>query len=204
MEGANMETRNKLKEAKYFLEILPKAQEEPDIFYYNLGAFLNSWRSVLDIMLYDFAEYYALGFTREDDMDDKEFHAVATALHNEEAVKFIKWWRQKQGMLKNSPLWKKRIIGFHRGKMNIQSYVYVSGSGGTSGTISPYVAPLDLPDDSSLGALVPQAIPVETPQPPILVFSDFPDKNLIEMCTKAFAELEAIVAEAEKSFEIHL
>jgi hypothetical protein len=43
-------------------------------------------------MLYDFAEYFSLGFTREVEMNDKKFCAVAKPLNRNEAVDFIKWW----------------------------------------------------------------------------------------------------------------
>ena len=201
-----MHTRNKLREAKYFLDILPEMQEDADKFDYNLSAFLNAWRSVLDIMLYDFAENYALGFSRDVEMNHKEFHAVASALTNHEAVRFIRWWRKKQGELNNSPLWEKRIINFHRGPLTmVQTYdIYVSGSGGTSGTLSPHVQSETLPVGSSLGSLVPQGTAPFTQERPEYRFSDFSDVSVIDMCRTACAELEKIVVEAETSFNVRL
>jgi hypothetical protein len=200
-----MQTRNKLEESKYFLDILPTVGEDPNGFRCNLSAFLNAWRSLLDVMLYDFDEFYNLGFTREVEMNDKEFYAVAKASGNEEAVRFIRWWRQKQGMLKNSPLWEQRIINFHRGGTNIQNYsAVVSGSGGNSGTISPSVLTVPLPADSTLGALVPHATNTTATETPDWYFADFPDKTIIEICSAAYAEWEEIVQEAEREFNVRL
>jgi hypothetical protein len=86
-----MQTRNKLEESKYFLDILPTVREDPNGFRCNLSAFLNAWRSLLDVMLYDFGEFYNLSFTRQVEMNDKEFYAVAKTLGNEEALRFIRW-----------------------------------------------------------------------------------------------------------------
>jgi hypothetical protein len=197
-------TRDKLNEAKYFFEMLSQVQEEPDKFYYNLSAFLTAWRSVLDVMLYDFAEYYSLGFSRDVDMTHKEFFAVAKALTKTEAMKFIEWWRKKQGMLSNSPFWKKRRIVVHRGYPAMtQTYTfYVSGSGGTSGTLSPYLTPVGLPSESTLGTLVPRTLTVPTGTPSVWKFEDFPNENAIDMCQKAYGEMKKIVEEAEKLFGI--
>lgn len=180
-------------------------------------------------MLYDFDEFFKLGFTREVEMNDKEFCAVAKTIGNAEALRFVRWWRQKQGMLKNSPLWEERIISFHRGGTNIQSYsVVVSGSGGNSSTIYGPVTTVPIPAGSSLNALVPQivrgeAIPTAHGQisitaqgqvtiavlgqarvAPAWYFTDFPDKTVIEICTAAYAEWEQIVQEAEREFHVHL
>ena len=200
-----------------------------DGFRYNVSAFLNAWRGLLDVMLYDFDEFFNLGFTREVEMNDKEFYAVAKAERKEEALRFVRWWRQKQGMLKNSPLWEERIISFHRGGTNIQNYsTVVSGSGGTSSTIYGTVTTVPIPAGSSLNALVPQivrseAIPTAHGQTPVIAqgratisvvgearvtptwyFTDFPDKTVIEICTTAYAEWEKIVQEAEKEFGVQL
>ena len=180
-------------------------------------------------MLYDFDEFFNLGFTREVEMNDKEFYAVAKVEGNEEALQFIRWWRQKQGMLKNSPLWEERIISFHRGGTNIQNYGAVVSGGGTSAQVI-IISTLPLPPESSLNALVPQTVKGEaistaygqTRAPvdaqghanitmsakvrvaPTWYFTDFPDKTVIEICTTAYAELEKIVQEAEREFHVQL
>jgi hypothetical protein len=68
LSGMMVNTRTKFAEAKYFLDVLPQMANNPDGFYYNLSAFLTAWRSTLDVMLYDLAEHFSLGFSREDEM----------------------------------------------------------------------------------------------------------------------------------------
>lgn len=86
-----MDTRNKLKEGKYFLDALIQTQDEPELCDYYLSAFLSAWRSVLDVMLYDFAEHYSLGITIEDYMTPHGFWLVSKALKNTQALGFYKW-----------------------------------------------------------------------------------------------------------------
>ena len=110
-----MESKRKLDEARYFLGSLEHTTEDGEEFYYNLGAFLNSWRSVLDIMPYDFAEKYQLGFTRDDRVEDYEFQMASRALNHTNALKFLKWWRQQVGKIQIDPLSRKRIDIVHHG-----------------------------------------------------------------------------------------
>lgn len=133
-----MDTRNKLEETQYFLDELIKTKNDTKLFHFNLSAFLSVWRSVLDIMLYDFAEYYSIGFTRQDIITHQTFKAVASALKHNNALKFIDWWREKQGELMQNPLWAKRRLIIHRGYPTITATFtfYVSGSGGTSITVT--------------------------------------------------------------------
>ena len=196
-----MDTRSKLEEAKYFLDAFVKTKDDLKVFSFNLSAFLSAWRSVLDVMLYDFAEHYSIGFTRQDVITDQYFKAVSEALKHNDALKFIEWWRKKQGILKQNPLWAKRILIVHRGYPTITSThtFYVSGSGGTSITTTPpgfmYVEPSE------------GVIPVTTQQPSSKVevqFSDFPDIEVMDMCAQAFHEMEKVVEEAEATFNVKL
>ena len=91
---------------------------------------------MLDILLYDFAEKYELGFTREDEMNDREFYAVAKVLEKSEAIEFTKWWRKEQQKLSNEVLWRKRNVSFHRGSVGIEHNYFGYGTGTTSGTIT--------------------------------------------------------------------
>ena len=102
-----MHTRNKILEADFFLEKLQQTPDDPDFTFY-LSAFLSAWRSVLDIMLYDFAEHFSLGITRDDKINEQNFIFVAKTFGNHSAVEFIRWWRGNQGVLINNPLWRKR------------------------------------------------------------------------------------------------
>jgi len=53
-------TRDKLEEARYFLEQFGKTITKPKKNRFYLSAFLHAWRSVIDIMLYDFAKYFGV------------------------------------------------------------------------------------------------------------------------------------------------
>jgi hypothetical protein len=44
-----------------------------------MSAYLYAWRSILDVMLYDFSEFYSLGFTRDDWLDYDKFLKAAKA-----------------------------------------------------------------------------------------------------------------------------
>jgi len=198
-----MDTIRKLDEAKYLLDLLSYYQKDETKFSYNLNAFLSSWRSVLDIMLYDFAEHYSLGFTREVEMNDKEFYAVAQVLKRTEAVKFIKWWRQKQGILRNEPLWRKRDISFHRGSLGIIYHYYGYGTGSSSGTIS-YMTALSPHVSSNMGGAVSPHTVSTSVGIPFWSFLDFQNENLIDKCKEGYAKLEEIVHEAETIFSVSL
>jgi len=100
-----MDSGKKLREAEYFLKTLQQISfNNRDELHYNLSAFLSAWRSILDIMLYDFAELYRIGQTRENNISDYEFDLVARATQNTRALDFIKWWRQKERSFHNERL----------------------------------------------------------------------------------------------------
>ena len=199
-----MDTRAKLEEATYFLERLTETQDKPETFNYNLSALLSAWRSVLDIMLYDFSEHYSLGLTREDKITHEILEIAAKALRHNQALAFIRWWRQKQGRLKENPLWQKRTLIVHRGyPETTQTYrFYVTGSGGTSITVSGIQ---ETPEFADAGALALSAFLPSTPSPSLEVrFTDFPDRNVPDMCTQALYLMQSVVQEAEEMFHIEL
>jgi hypothetical protein len=193
-----MDTRTKLKEAKFFLDALMETRDELEKFNYNLSAFLNSWRSVLDVMLYDFVEKYSLGLTRDDKVTDRDFWVAANAQNLMDALRLIEWWRKKQGVLKHNPLWEKRIITTHRGYPEmIQDRFYVTGSGANSTTISgDVVTSSEVPHE--------EAIPITPATSPEPRFVDFPNQSVIDLCTLAFNEMEGIVQEVEREFHVRL
>lgn len=208
-----MQTRRKLDEARYFLDQLAEVQSASERFYYCLSAFLNAWRSVLDVMLYDFVEHHNLGFTREDKITDQHVRAVANALNNNGALQFIEWWRQKQGGLMNNLLWKKRIIIAHRGYPPVQTFTfYVSGSGGTSSTISGYNTSAWSPDSlqgipttsTTEGSVTTSTCSTSDFPETEIRFSDYPSISVIDLCERAFDEIESIIEEAERSFGVRL
>lgn len=217
-----MDTRSKLSEAQYFLDNLPNVQNNPEEFYYNLSAFLTAWRSALDVMLYDLAEHFNLGFTREDEMTARDFTLAAKILGNTVATQFISWWRQKQGLLRATPLWRKRNINFHRGRLGVSQYtIHASGSGGTSNTIafsssSDTVVTTNMVDPADfLETLVPGPGPIDitvyTPPQTTTTqtnveyyFDDLPNQTVIETCRTAYEKMVEIVEEAETQYTVRL
>ena len=203
-------TRKKLAEAQFFLDRLEGAATNSDHFYYNISAFLSAWRSTLDIMLYDFAEMFPLGFTREDDLKMRDFKVAARAAQNTEAIRFINWWDNKQSSLGSTPLWKKRNINVHRGAVGLsqqQFTVLVTGSGGTSSTISVHTGgyAVSTPNAGSSAVSTPN---VSTPSSGavsnIWHFDDLPNDNAIDICRQAYEQMEDIVEEAENAFNVTL
>ena len=79
-----MEAREKLQEALYFLEQIKKLEDEGRSHTFsedefrkrnlalraNLSAFILAWHSIPEIMLYDLADTLKLPFTRNDRMMD--------------------------------------------------------------------------------------------------------------------------------------
>lgn len=51
---------------------------------------------------------------------------AARILGNAQATQFISWWNQKQSLLGNTPLWKKRNINFHRGRLGTSNTITFS------------------------------------------------------------------------------
>ena len=188
-----MDTRNKLKEVQYFLEALVQTQNSPEQFYYNLSAFLSAWRSVLDVMLYDFVEHYRIGLTREDRMSPNDFELAARILNKKDALRFIRWWRQKLGVLSLNPLWNMRHVIVHRGYPEITYRIYAPDTL-SSGSI--------VISSGEVISLSNGAFPTMTPVSGRTFEARFPE--VLEKCKDAFSQMENIVHEAEKEFSIQL
>ena len=110
----DIQAYRKLEESRFFLDLMKKTSDEDEaVFYY--GAFLTAWKSVLDVLLYDYAILFDLGFSREDRMDPKFFHWAAKRTNNEMALDFFKWWDKQVQILSKNPLWEARNVKIHRG-----------------------------------------------------------------------------------------
>jgi hypothetical protein len=75
-------------------------------------------------MLYDFAELFKIGLTRENKISDHDFGLVANATQNSRAIDFIKWWRKKVSSLSSNRLWHMRPEIVHRGCPEMRARVY--------------------------------------------------------------------------------
>ena len=65
-----MDTGFKLEEAKFFFEKLGKCDKTEDEYLYYFTAFLNSWRGIWDVMLYDFVSDYIPGLSKSIDRSE--------------------------------------------------------------------------------------------------------------------------------------
>jgi hypothetical protein len=196
-----METIYKLEEADYFLERLKSLTKNPtkygDMdyidkeFMHNLSAFISAWRSVIDYLLYDYAEKF-LGINREKRLDSSVFERVATECKNQKALEFVEWYKEKFGILEKDPLWKKRPYSIHRGhpKMSRQYRPLDKISGSiTSSSIGPtkeiWVKPAGYTPPNQEMTIA-------------YFFNDSEDKEVTTICEEALGRIKQVVAEALK------
>jgi hypothetical protein len=209
-----MQVNEKLNEAYYFLDMLRNAPQDvahEKQFMYILSAFLNSWASVFDVLLYDYSERFTLGFSRNERITDRDFEVAARALNHTQANQFIQWWKQQLGVLSNDPLWAKRNLIVHRGyPPTMHAYmVYITESLAISATISVHGT-----TTTPAGSAGPQPIPPATvacsatPQPAAgavqriaeIRFADLPDRSVVDYCQQAYDEMEKLVNSALVQF----
>lgn len=203
-----MEAQNKLQEAQYFLRELSNASQDTDEFIYKMSAFLSAWRSVFDILLYDYAEKFSLGLTREDKISDYQFEIAIKAFKRyasvraAKALKFLHWWRQKRSELAQNPLWKTRTIIVHRGypptmrviRLYIAESLAFSSTLSVSGTPTPNAIPTDYASPAPPSTQTSTRRVIETR------FKDFPNNSILDTCEQAFNLMKKIVEEAKRSF----
>lgn len=104
-------------------------QSQENTFY--LSAFLCAWRSVIDILLYDIAEYYEL-YDFRNRWRTTEFNSnVAFARHiskiankrgNHQAEEFIEWWFRNLINVWNSKLSEMRKQVVHEGGLQLPKF----------------------------------------------------------------------------------
>jgi len=112
-----MAVKEKIDEAKYFLDKIKNATERKD-FIPNLSAYLCSIRSILDYLLEDYNVKYGLKVTLDERLDKKIFEKVAMTRKNSNAMAFIKGYDTRLKKLKRDKiaalLLTKRNIKVHR------------------------------------------------------------------------------------------
>jgi hypothetical protein len=215
MTEQEMHAKEKLEECRYFLDELRRTSQTPKNFNYNLSAFLSAWRSVMDIMLYDFAEKYSLGLSREDRFTDDGFGIAAKALKHIEALNFLEWWRREIGRLSQNPLSHKRKMIVHRGyPPTVRDYTVEVSTPGTSFTyggarygFSTYTAASQVAWSSSASpreagsystfADYSLGLPASAVD---IRFPDFPERSALDVCHEAFDDMRRIVETAERNY----
>ena len=215
---AESQARRKLREAHYFLQQVRICAEclDEGKFWYNLSAFVSSWTSVREYLLYDYAEKLGLCFTRDEYMTERDFEVAARAQNNSEALQFLGWWKKSRGRL-DERLQMKRKFLLHRGYqddvrkefVSVEQFSVPVSTTGVSGWLDSLTITKGL---ASWAGSIPQppavagtrivdskAIPI--PKSPGIKyefrFADYPDMNAVDVCQRAYGQAEQIVDEAE-------
>lgn len=168
-------TKDKLNEAKHFLEEMKRVSSDPNKFRYELTAFLAASRSITQIMQKEFS-----GKTGFDD-----------------------WYTQKQGEMGDSPILKylhrQRVISYH--EHPVLPYPIVVTDQNTTGTgMTVVLTGTGSSVSLSIGQL---ALPIISAHISIkYYFDDIPtkDRDVITICQEAVNALELIVVECESKF----
>jgi len=213
ISGEQMGAKEKIKEADYFLRRLHRAQ--PEVFPYYISAFLSAWRSVLDVMLFDFAQMYSLGFDSKDRIDDEAFEIAARATKRKEALGFLVWWRRQLEHFSRNPLYRARNMIVHRGVSPLTSAfpLYPLASFPPSGRLVVETVPVHirfLKDGLILSGKSIEALAREfiTPQRKVVkfraaihpVFEEFPARKVSDVCREALDQMRSAVEIAERDY----
>lgn len=182
-------------EAQYFLKRLAETKDDPRLYYYYLSAFLTAWRSVLDVMLYDFIEYYPLRLDRKVFVNSNIFWVAANALNHTNALDFISWWNKKAEAVRGNELSKMRITTVHKGFPRTV-YAPATLSSGSFVVFSSL---------SALTGLDAFGYPTVTVKRPLDSSDDTGEiPEIIKKCEEGYKLIESMVVEAEKRFRVTL
>jgi len=179
-------TRDKLEEARYFLEQFGETITKPKKNRFYLSAFLHAWRSVIDIMLYDFAEYYGLyNFKNPNARAHNKFSSVTTFANyisetarnqkKNQAVEFIEWWFGKLLEVWKSELSEMRKQVTHIGRLKLPEFVQETST--RSFSLQNYIYAKEFEKEIAV---------------------------TIEACQKGYSLIESIVNEAKEKFNVKL
>lgn len=170
----SMHSQKKLKECEFFLNKLERLDEDDTEWDFYYSAFLAAWRSVLDVLLYDAAFQFNLGFTIDDKIFEWQFKWAAQKEENEKAHCFLSWWSRKRSSLNKLSIWKDRDVFLHRGYAGRE----------------PVFVPLSM--SSGIISFWPDAhAAADTYSGYELIYP-----NIIEECVDAFKEMKNILDEA--------
>jgi len=202
-----MESERKLKGSEYHLKRMEELYgKDHEVFMYELEAFLIKTRSVLDILLYDFAEKLQLGIDRNRELNDHIFEETARKHGNDQAIKFIEWWRKRRDEVKEKnfkPLLDKRNIAVHRGSVrpNIQKItLYDTAVATESITIikknetGNIIEIYESPGKSTVKPIEPKPAEIDW------YFEEYPDKNILNVCREFLENIRQMVEEAKTNF----
>jgi len=109
----SLHAEKKLNESKYFLDRVKNSFNEEKLHLFS--AFLVSWRSVFDILLFDAAIIFDLGLTRERFFSPRKYTEAANQQEKLNALEFCTWWKNVFQNLLEEPLYHERNYLVHRG-----------------------------------------------------------------------------------------
>lgn len=128
----SIQAKDKLMESAFFLNELENSLGVEARFRYYLSAFLTATYSVLDILLYDFAEKLGFPFTREEFVGERDFFVASKVSGSKEGIEFLRWLQRQKAALAKNPLWEKRKFTVHRGTFGMDHDFSVTVSGTSS------------------------------------------------------------------------
>jgi len=168
-------TRDKLNEAKYFLEEMKRVSSDPDKFRYELTAFLAASRSITQIMQKEFSEKTGFPDWYAKKQKEMESNSTLRYLHRQRAITY------HERPVLSYPI---RVTDQISDSTGMQ--VVLMGTGSNVSSFSSYI---DFP----------------TIQPITKIryyFDDIPEKekDVITICQEALNALETIVIECETKF----
>jgi hypothetical protein len=206
-----MSAKQKLEEAKFFLEKLHGLQSLPQDFdkqtesKYYLAAFLSAAASVPDYLLEDYNAKFSLNISLSDKLYPDTFERAAKRTDNQPALLFLQWWKKEKKALEKDPIGElligKRHIDTHRVqiKPDLAKFV-VSDSIHISGSLEAKLFRDGklVETRKSAEQLAPSREETETTFN--WFFSEYPDEPVLTVCEKFLDRVTSFVAEAERRF----
>jgi hypothetical protein len=171
---------------------------------YNLSAFITAWRSVFDVLLYDYAEqYFKYSEARRFKITKNNFREIAIVLENHEnnvPKNFIDWYQKKETELSQLQFWHLRTFFVHRGGKKVKK-------GSTVKTIYTK-KPVEVytpPSAVSRDAISPMSVYVlsdriEVKTEKEITIAGMPETVIHDESERVYAIMEKIVKEARKNF----
>ena len=216
-----MKAEDKLEEASYFLKKLRNRMEAMDSdienvleleneFKFNLSAFIQAWRSVFDVLLYDYAEkYFKHSPERKFKIFPYDFKKIAEVLENRDcpvSMKFFKWYKEKENILrKKFPwLWHLRVFIVHRGGSRMEPrhkdrYVLKKPRPRFEVYVPPSVTSGSIYTLESIPVYFGEDVKVETEKE--LVIAEMRATVILMKCEKGYSLMQKILVEARESFK---
>ena len=211
MPRSLMVSKQKLEEATFFLSSMDD-ERDLDHFLFKLSAFLTACHSVVDVMLYDFAERFDLRLTREDWIGPHEFDIASRVMGNTAAQEFLTWWRRSVDELnkdQESP-WRFRNILTHRGYPKVIVTVIASSTWGSFPRVDESIYSSARASGSTSGTVTVevQGLPAENGLPAgttvswrgNFTFEEITGVGAVEACRRLHKALRSLVSEAERRY----